>query len=471
MFKAFIKRILAKLVRLSVPVLYDLVDAEVRRVKIQKRNAKAVYFQSIGRGCNINPSATLTEPAFLAIGHNVHIGADCYISSEGGVQIQDHVHISRRVIIYASDHEFRAAARLPYGRKRRWRQVVIERNVWIGMNVCILPGVRIGEGAIIGMGAVIAKDVPPFAIVGQQSYRLLSTRDEDEYRALEKRKKFGGRNGAPVAADVSSRPKADEIRIAFVLSTGRSGSEAIVKSLSRHPEISAHHEIRRQLVLWSTEYASGRLSVGDFQEKLSELYISTSTYTDGILRVESDLKFFNCVEILAEILPGAKFIWLTRSAFDVVASGVGRGWYDPNGTAPDAPFWYWDSFRLQGCDCSELSEAEWASMTPFARNCWYWGYVNRTIASSFDALPNERRMTVTLEDLSDRMVDLQNFLGVVPHSELASVISNSAQYARYVHDDWSEEECTQFREFCGPMMTRLYPSDVRMDSLVRRISL
>jgi acetyltransferase-like isoleucine patch superfamily enzyme len=38
--------------------------------------------------------------------------------------------------------------------------IVIEDNVWIGMNVTILKGVHIGTGAVIAAGAVVTKDVP-----------------------------------------------------------------------------------------------------------------------------------------------------------------------------------------------------------------------------------------------------------------------------------------------------------------------
>ncbi|MBO0663143.1 acetyltransferase [Jiella sp. MQZ9-1] len=49
---------------------------------------------------------------------------------------------------------------------RRAHRVVIGHDVWIGHGATILPGVTIGNGAVIGAGAVVAKDVPPYTIVG-----------------------------------------------------------------------------------------------------------------------------------------------------------------------------------------------------------------------------------------------------------------------------------------------------------------
>ncbi len=42
--------------------------------------------------------------------------------------------------------------------------IVVEDDVWIGINSTILSGVTIGQGAVIGAGSVVAKDVPPYAI-------------------------------------------------------------------------------------------------------------------------------------------------------------------------------------------------------------------------------------------------------------------------------------------------------------------
>lgn len=43
--------------------------------------------------------------------------------------------------------------------------VVIEDDVWIGLNAIILKGVKIGRGAVVGAGSVITRDVEPYTIV------------------------------------------------------------------------------------------------------------------------------------------------------------------------------------------------------------------------------------------------------------------------------------------------------------------
>ena len=44
--------------------------------------------------------------------------------------------------------------------------IVIGNDVWIGYEAVIMAGVTVGDGAVIGTRAVVAKDVPPYTIVG-----------------------------------------------------------------------------------------------------------------------------------------------------------------------------------------------------------------------------------------------------------------------------------------------------------------
>ena len=56
---------------------------------------------------------------------------------------------------------------------------VIGNDVWIGYEAVIMPGVKIGDGAVIGTRAVVAKDVPPYTIVGGVPAKPIRRRFDD----------------------------------------------------------------------------------------------------------------------------------------------------------------------------------------------------------------------------------------------------------------------------------------------------
>src|SRR5574340_978437 len=51
--------------------------------------------------------------------------------------------------------------------------VVLEDNVFIGVNSVVLRNVRIGQNSIVGAGSVVTKDVPPNVIVAGNPARII----------------------------------------------------------------------------------------------------------------------------------------------------------------------------------------------------------------------------------------------------------------------------------------------------------
>lgn len=151
-------------------------------------------FKKFGKQNHIHYPCRITGVSEIEIGNNVHINRGAFIRGDGGLKIGDNVHIARDLIIYTVNHNYEGES-LPYDSTNIKKQVIIEKNVWIGIRVTIVPGVKIGEGAIIGAGSVITRDVPPLAIVGSGEQKILKYRNEDHYRLLEKKGIYGGRDG------------------------------------------------------------------------------------------------------------------------------------------------------------------------------------------------------------------------------------------------------------------------------------
>ncbi len=108
----------------------------------------------------------LSDNAKLTIGNDVGI-------SGGGICVKTEVVIGNGVMLganaFVTDTDFHPIK----SENRRYeynninsRKVVIEDNVFIGMNSLILKGVTIGKNSVIAAGSIVSKDVPANQIWG-----------------------------------------------------------------------------------------------------------------------------------------------------------------------------------------------------------------------------------------------------------------------------------------------------------------
>ena len=95
---------------------------------------------------------TSTPVAKIEIGNNCGFSS-VRIISEAGVKIGDHVSIGANTVIYDTDGHAEITGNQP-------KPIVIEDDVFIGMDCHILKGVKIGRGSIIGACSVVTKDIP-----------------------------------------------------------------------------------------------------------------------------------------------------------------------------------------------------------------------------------------------------------------------------------------------------------------------
>lgn len=59
------------------------------------------------------------------------------------------------------------------------KPIIIEANVWIGFDACVLPGVTIGRGSIVGARSVVTQSVEPYTIVAGNPARVIRTIDKE----------------------------------------------------------------------------------------------------------------------------------------------------------------------------------------------------------------------------------------------------------------------------------------------------
>lgn len=151
----------------------------------------------IGGPVSFGHNVMLSGGANLELGSNVHIGSNSFIRAEGGLKIGSNVIISRNVVLYTNSHNYEGEC-LPFDASYKESPVVIEDNVWIGMNVTISPGTTIREGAVIGLGCRVFKEVPRNAVLGSGKLQVIKYRSEHHYKKLKEKKLFGDSDGKSI---------------------------------------------------------------------------------------------------------------------------------------------------------------------------------------------------------------------------------------------------------------------------------
>jgi acetyltransferase-like isoleucine patch superfamily enzyme len=56
------------------------------------------------------------------------------------------------------------------------KDVVIEEDVWVGINVTLLGGAHVGRGAVIGACSLINKEIPPYAVVAGFPAKIIAVK-------------------------------------------------------------------------------------------------------------------------------------------------------------------------------------------------------------------------------------------------------------------------------------------------------
>src|SRR5690606_35108875 len=102
---------------------------------------------------------SINEEAELQLGSG-YINSNVNIACYNKIIIGHNVAISENVVIRDSDNH-----KIIGSNRKISQPIIIEDNVWIGMNVIILKGVRIGSGSVIAAGSVVVKDVPSNCLV------------------------------------------------------------------------------------------------------------------------------------------------------------------------------------------------------------------------------------------------------------------------------------------------------------------
>ncbi len=253
----------------------------------------------------------------------------------------------------------------------------------------------------------------------------------------------------------------------FIVSTGRAGSTMLARVLAIHHEVLALHEPHPHLrteafVRWSTPGRAGQI-VRKIRKKRKDLI--EQTLINHLIYVESSNYASHLIDELYSLFD-ARFIHLYRDGRDFVRSGLQRDWYRDEPLKSRIKSWIRRRYLVDvgRSALDNLLSPPRSLKTRFEKIAWLWVETNRSILRSFSRLPDDHKLSLSLESLDgDRLAEIHRFIGAdVEQGILKEMLSvaagrpnktqsfNVPEYA-----DWSDWERKRFDEIAGGMMSRL----------------
>lgn len=118
----------------------------------------------------------------IEIGENFFSGPYLYINTNkiSSIAIGDDVMIGPSVKIISGNHitnyTLGPMNQSPPKIIGHDKGIIIESDVWIGVNTVILDGAHISEGVVIGAGSIVNKFIPPYCVAVGNPIRIIKCR-------------------------------------------------------------------------------------------------------------------------------------------------------------------------------------------------------------------------------------------------------------------------------------------------------
>lgn len=126
----------------------------------------------IGMNCNIAKNTQITAAKSISIGDDCQISWDVIIQDNNSHPISAKER-QKQIERFKKQIGFVDSGKAFPLEESDMDEVIIGKNVWIGVRSIILKGVKIGDNSIIAAGSVVTKDVPKDVIIGGNPAKVI----------------------------------------------------------------------------------------------------------------------------------------------------------------------------------------------------------------------------------------------------------------------------------------------------------
>ncbi len=245
----------------------------------------------------------------------------------------------------------------------------------------------------------------------------------------------------------------------WVLSTGRTGTNTLTELLKLSPFIDAFHEPAPELFQFSHDYYSGNISRGEALRALQYLRDESvfRSFRDGFVYVETNNRVTYIADLLLELYPRSKFIFVHRNPYEFIRSGMRRGYYQHHMR---------DSARIEPRP-EDAYHAEWNHWSEIEKVAWNWSSVNRHCLEFMQELPDEQKMVFSSETFFSADQSLINklfhFIGSgdyrPPESDVKRVMGKKhnaqTQGSFSKPEDWTQSQFESVNRIVAPVAETL----------------
>ncbi len=139
---------------------------------------------SVGRDCILEDGIFFKYASYwmpgptILIGDHVFVGKGCEFNARKRVEIGKDCLIASGCKFIDHDHALTIGDGPMHTLPGPEAEIVLEPDVWLGVNVVVLKGVTIGQGAVVGAGAIVTKSIPAYEIWAGMPARRIGSRTE-----------------------------------------------------------------------------------------------------------------------------------------------------------------------------------------------------------------------------------------------------------------------------------------------------